>query len=168
MGERAAARQDNGLMLMCDKHLKLAEIEKARKQREMEKHCKDYSLQHLHFAARSEYDLNDPLYVRKGIPARVGDEDLRCGPSSMQQFNGEDLLKEERTRQQRAAMVNFVEQQKFEKAMLSANQKNDMDAFAREVAEITALRNEMEENEGNLRREFQKSQQNNNLATAAE
>merc|ERR1712187_149879 len=65
-------------------------------------------------------------------------------------------------------MVNFVEQQKFEKAMLSANQKGEMDAFAREVAEITALRNEMEESEGNLRRELQRGQQKDNFDKAAE
>lgn len=166
--QQAQGRSDDSMMRNCDKMLKLLEIEKQTKQRTMEKHCKDYSLQNLNFAARREYDLNDPLYVRKGVPVRLGDDDPRCGPSSMQQFNGEDLGKEERIRQQRACMVNFIEQQKFEKSMLGAHTKGDMDAFAAEVAEITRLRDEMEEHEGNLRKELQRGQQDENLAKAAE
>jgi len=164
--EQATARADDGLMSRCDKALKLMEIEKVRKQRECEKHCKDYSAANLNFASRREYDLNDPLAVRKGIPARLGDVDLRCGPSSMQQFNGEDLMKDERVRQQKAAMVNYIEQQKFEKTMINRANEGDAGDFAQEVADITALRNQMEDHEGHLRKELQRGQQTENLNRA--
>merc|ERR1719498_1523027 len=98
--------------------------------------CKEFSLQNLNFQSRREYDLNDPLFKRKGMPARVGDDDPRCGPSSAQKFSGEDLMKEERVRQQRAAMVSSIEQQKFEKAMLA--RKKDDGGFGTQVEEITA------------------------------
>lgn len=41
----------------------------------------------------TEYDLNDPDALKKDKPARVGDDDARCGPASMQLFDGEDLGK---------------------------------------------------------------------------
>jgi len=66
----------------------------------------------------------------------------RCGAASMQKFSGEDLMKDERVRQQRAAMVSTIEQQKYEKAMLTkkAKEQERDGAFAMQVEEITALR----------------------------
>nr|XP_060619217.1 RIB43A-like with coiled-coils protein 1 [Anolis sagrei ordinatus] len=40
---------------------------------------------------RREWDIHDPDAARKDFPARVSDDDPRCGPSSMQRFAGEDL-----------------------------------------------------------------------------
>uniref|UniRef100_A0A7S2JCW4 RIB43A-like with coiled-coils protein 2 n=1 Tax=Alexandrium andersonii TaxID=327968 RepID=A0A7S2JCW4_9DINO len=65
-------------------------------------------------------------------------------------------------------MVNFIEQQKFERAMISKGAGEEMKAYAKEVADITALRNGMEENESTLRHELQKGQQDANLELAAE
>jgi len=150
-----------------DKELKLIELDKQRRRRVHESGCKEYSLQNLNFESRREYDLNDPLAKRKGVPARVGDFDPRCGASSMQKFSGEDLMKEERIRQQRAAMVNSIEQQKFEKAMLT-KQGAGGDGFSVQVEEITALRNEIEENEISLRKELQRKQYDENIYQADE
>jgi len=157
-------------MLAIDKQLKLIEIDKQRQRREQETHCKEYSLQNLNFQSRREFDLNDPLEKRKGMPARVGDDDARCGPSSLQKFSGEDLMKDERIRQQRAAMVSSIEQQKFEKAMLAKiAKKNDGGVgFAMQVEEITSLRNEIESNEVSLRKELQRKQYDENMAQANE
>lgn len=154
-------------MAAIDKELKLIEVEKSRRRRNHEEGCKEYSMQQLNFQSRREYDLNDPLAKRKGQPARVGDDDPRCGASSMQKFSGEDLMKEERTRQQRAAMVSFIEQQKFEKSMLS-KKGVDGGAFAMQVQEITALRNEIEENEMTLRKELQRKQYEDNINQATD
>lgn len=38
-----------------------------------------------------EYDLNDPLALKKDLPGRMGDTDMRLTVSGMQQFHGEDL-----------------------------------------------------------------------------
>nr|XP_003216956.1 PREDICTED: RIB43A-like with coiled-coils protein 1 [Anolis carolinensis] len=40
---------------------------------------------------RREWDIHDPDAARKDFPARVSDDDPRCGPSSMQRFDGEDV-----------------------------------------------------------------------------
>lgn len=42
-------------------------------------------------SSRREWDLNDPETIHKRLPARVSDDDPRCGPSSMQRFDGEDF-----------------------------------------------------------------------------
>lgn len=157
-------------MLMVDKQLKLVEMEKQRQRREHESSCKEYSLQNLNFQSRREYDLNDPLFKRKGVPARVGDDDPRCGASSMQQFSGEDLMKAERVRQQRAEMVSFIQQQKYEKEMLArVGSEGDRDkAHSKQVEEITQLRNEIEANEVGLRKELQTKQHDENIYQANE
>lgn len=110
----------------------------------MEKAAKDHSLQNLHFASRREFDINDPRAITKSLPARVGDEDPRCGASSMQQFNGEDLLKEERKRQQQMATRDAIEQQKFEKEMLKRIGDDGDAAYVQAVKDITELRNGIE------------------------
>ena len=54
---------------------------------------------------RKEWDLYDPDGKKKDKPARVSDDDPRCGISSLQKFLGEDLnekgrkkLQQEQTR----------------------------------------------------------------------
>ena len=49
---------------------------------------------------RKEWDLYDPDSKRKDKPARVSDNDPRCGISSLQKFLGEDLNGEERKKLQ--------------------------------------------------------------------
>jgi hypothetical protein len=165
--ERVVTSKANRGAKEIDLQLKLIESERQRQCREQEMACKEYSLKTLNFESRREYDLNDPQFKRKGMPARIGDDDARCGPSSMQRFSGEDLMKEERVRQQRAAMVSSVEQQKFEKAMLT-RMASDSGAGISDVEEIAKLRNEMEENEVALRKELQCKQYEDNLTQANE
>lgn len=43
------------------------------------------------FNSIGEWDLNDPDRLRKDMPARVSDDDPRCGPASLQKLQGEDL-----------------------------------------------------------------------------
>merc|ERR1719203_2368380 len=124
--------------------LQLGEKEKNVKRRQVEKECKEYSLQNLHLAARREFDLNDPKAITRSLPERVGDEDPRCGPSSMQQFNGEDILRGERKRQQQLATRDAIEQQKFEKEMLRRHGDNGDAAYVQAVKDIGDLRNEIE------------------------
>lgn len=148
-------------MKEIDKQLKLIESEKQQTRRAHETACKEYSMQNLNFELRRDFDLNDPQHLRKGVPARIGDDDARCGAASMQKFSGEDLMKDERVRQQRAAMVSTIEQQKFEKAMLATKVTDGGLGVA--VEQITALRNEIEENEGALRKELQRKQYEDNV-----
>lgn len=49
---------------------------------------------------RREFDLNDPDYLKKDVPARVSDEDPRLSVSGLQHFEGEDLEFERRKKLQ--------------------------------------------------------------------
>ena len=49
---------------------------------------------------RREFDINDPDFKRKSVPARVSDDDPRLTMSGMQKFDGEDLEYERRKKLQ--------------------------------------------------------------------
>lgn len=152
-------------MAMLDRHLKLQETAKKQMQHDLEKESRAYGMKHLSKQQADTWDLNDPHKLRKDRPMRVGDNDPRCGPASMLKFGGEDLMRDERVRQQRAQQVMFVEQQKFEKAMLAPDEDTNI---RKEMAEMIALRNEMEAEENNLRYGLRKQQQDTNLQAAAQ
>jgi len=153
-------------MLALDKQLKLNEASKKQMIFELEKGCREFSGQNLSKEQSDTYDLNDPHRLQKAEPMRRGDDDPRCGASSMLKFGGEDLMKAERKRQQQKQQVMFIEQQKFEKEMLI--EENGDQKYNQETAEMIALRDEMEVNEQSLRKELQQSQQAVNLERAAE
>merc|ERR1719401_2159643 len=125
----------------------------------MEKSVKEFNAKNLTFEQRREFDLNDPNAIRKAPPMRIGDSDPRCGPASMQQFNGEDLMLEERQAQQKQYMRTVLEGQMFEKRMLDTEHDGDDKAWQEEVGKITQLRNEIEASEHAKRAHFRKAQQ---------
>lgn len=51
-----------------------------------------------------DYDLYDPLSLKKDRPARISDIDPLCGASSGQQFEGEDLGQKKRNELQQEQM----------------------------------------------------------------
>jgi len=165
--EAELERQSGSEYLKSNQQLAMLEKQRKEAQRKAETECKQFSLQHLHYAARKEFDLNDPKSKTKDLPLRMGDQDPRCGPASMQQFNGEDLLREERVRQQRLATADFIQQQLFEKECLKRASAGEDAAYAHQNSEITALRNEVEEREVFLRRELTKENQSEILAHVA-
>ena len=60
---------------------------------------------------RREWDLSNPQAVRLAQPARVGDDDERCGPASIQRFDGEDLTAAQRKKLQMAQQVAWCTEQ---------------------------------------------------------
>lgn len=64
-----------------------------------------------------EWDLNDPERFRKEVPARVGDDDPRCGVSSLQKFEGEDLDNQSRRAAQAEQQRRWAAAQTDEKLM---------------------------------------------------
>eukprot|EP00416_Gambierdiscus_australes_P043374 CAMPEP_0171102422 /NCGR_PEP_ID=MMETSP0766_2-20121228/57779_1 /TAXON_ID=439317 /ORGANISM="Gambierdiscus australes, Strain CAWD 149" /LENGTH=442 /DNA_ID=CAMNT_0011562715 /DNA_START=57 /DNA_END=1385 /DNA_ORIENTATION=- len=162
--DRAYERQ----LLQHNQMLTQYELEKQRNRRAAETSCKDFSMKNLHFESRREFDLNDPAGHRKVPPTRVGDEDPRLGPASMQKFSGEDITREERKRQQQLETVSFIEQQKFEKTLLSKAEAEEDRQFAHETAAVTQVRNRMEEDEAKVRQSMLKTEQDANLQLAEE
>lgn len=60
----------------------------------------EFRQENQRFEDRREFDINDPDILRKGVPARVSDNDPRLTVSGMQQFDGEDLEYERRKKVQ--------------------------------------------------------------------
>lgn len=163
--EEAAKHRHDGdrEALFIDRQLKKVEADKVRHHFELEKECRNYSLQNLSKEQSREWDLNDKLATRKGVPARIGDEDARCGPASMQKFSGEDLGRQERMRQQALQMRTIIEQQKFERSMLAEEKGSGPDM---EIIEMIGVCNELDQQEQELRKELRRAQQHANLSRA--
>ena len=74
-----------------DKRTVLLDRRQEHDSREMNRALNEFRSLHQQPDARREWDLQDPDYLKKDKPARVNDEDPRCGPASLQKFDGEDL-----------------------------------------------------------------------------
>ena len=59
--------------------------------RELNKAVNEFRQSYQQPYDRREFDLNDPDSLKKDKPARVSDDDPRCGVASLQKFVGEDL-----------------------------------------------------------------------------
>jgi len=71
--------------------------------------------------SRREFDIYDPDGLKKDKPARVSDDDPRCGVSSLQKFLGEDLNEKARRKLQQEQLREWTKQQTREKAQEEAN-----------------------------------------------
>lgn len=60
---------------------------------------------------RRDYDLYDPDGLKKALPARLRDDDPRCGMSSAQKFEGEDVTSRERARHLNESVTSWLGQQ---------------------------------------------------------
>ena len=89
------------------------QTEKARKEQFLvvNQYRQQYQKPHL----RREFDLNDPEARLKDKPARVRDDDERCGVSGMQKFDGEDLEYKSRLDLQKEQMRIWTREQLSEK-----------------------------------------------------
>lgn len=99
---------------------------------------KEYTLTHR---------LNNPNELKNEGPARSGDYDPRCGPSSMQIFAGEDLRKGDRIKMQQMQMQDWTEQQRHERAQKKQEEKDEDMSYHNYMSKVDALRQEMEKKE---------------------
>lgn len=92
-------------------------------QRELAKALNEFRGLHQQPNSRREWDLYDPDSLKKDKPARVNDDDPRCGSSSLQKFEGEDLNNKARLKYQQEQMRHWNEEQARAKAQADKNQK---------------------------------------------
>ena len=74
---------------------------------------------------RRDFDLYDPNALKKDLPARVDDNDARCGISGMQRFEGEDLAYKERINLQKEQMKTWTLDQMYEKERRAQEELNE-------------------------------------------
>ena len=80
----------------------------------------------LHYAPLAVFPSATPFNGQKqitsGYTCRVGDSDARCGPSSIQKFDGEDLAAAERSQAQHQQCYDWWEAQRAQHEALKAAQ----------------------------------------------
>ena len=86
-----------------DKIAQLLQKRQEHDQAELNKALNEFRHLHQQPASRREFDLYDPDYLKKDKPARVSDDDPRCGIASLQKFDGEDLNNKARTKFQQVS-----------------------------------------------------------------
>lgn len=91
------------------------ELEEQKQKRVLQSDLNYYRCKFQKPDERREFDLNDPLMLRKSEPVRIADDDFSLGISSAQIFVGEDLGNAERKRRQREQQRAWLDQQLKEK-----------------------------------------------------
>lgn len=91
--------------------------------RELNGALNEFRFLHQQPSQRREWDLYDPDHLKKDKPARVSDDDPRCGISGLQKFDGEDLNSKARRKFQNEQLREWSEQQTKERQQADSNQK---------------------------------------------
>lgn len=107
----------NKQAVLMDRHAQVLQNEVDEIRRNRERNVNDYRNTFQKRENGREWDLNDPKRFAKDIPARVGDDDPRCGVSSLQKFEGEDLDNPSRRLAQAQQQRNWAQAQTDEKLM---------------------------------------------------
>mmetsp|Transcript_3075 Transcript_3075/g.4979 ORF Transcript_3075/g.4979 Transcript_3075/m.4979 type:complete len:388 (-) Transcript_3075:264-1427(-) len=153
-------------LLVTEQRVQLMErdVQRARKEATMSIQAYREQMQQRHM--RKEWDLNDPLTLRKEGPARQGDDDPLCGPASLQKFAGEDLEYGNRVRKQQQQQATWVVEQMSERqAQIDAEREMER-LFAERQAEIDERRTAMETEETTARSQMNGAVRDYNQALA--
>ncbi|XP_077185846.1 RIB43A-like with coiled-coils protein 1 [Paroedura picta] len=92
--EEAEKRRDEAFdadRVQYDKIAQMLEEEEQERKRRLNQELEEFRQHKQQPSTRREWDIHDPAAQRKGQPARVSDDDPRCGPASLQRFAGENL-----------------------------------------------------------------------------
>uniref|UniRef100_A0A4W3H4C8 RIB43A-like with coiled-coils protein 1 n=1 Tax=Callorhinchus milii TaxID=7868 RepID=A0A4W3H4C8_CALMI len=101
----------------------LLEKQEGERRRRLNEELNRYREREQAFENRREFDLNDPEALKKDKPARVCDMDPRCGPASLQRFEGEDLSHKARQSFQRQQTHRWLETQRAQRERERADQR---------------------------------------------
>ncbi|XP_033029030.1 RIB43A-like with coiled-coils protein 1 isoform X2 [Lacerta agilis] len=109
--------------VQCDKIAQMLEEEEQQRKKQLHQALLDFHQREQQPSMRREWDIHDPEAARKDHPARVSDDDPRCGPSSMQRFAGEDLNAQARQKLLKEQNKRILEQQRSEREKDLADRK---------------------------------------------
>ncbi|XP_075712064.1 RIB43A-like with coiled-coils protein 2 [Rhinoderma darwinii] len=82
--------------------------------RNLNKTINEFRLQFQKREDRREFDLYDPLVLKKDLPPRVSDDDPRCSVSGVQRLMGEDIAERNRKIEQQEQLREWSLQQQRE------------------------------------------------------
>lgn len=136
--------------------------------RELNAALNEFRMLHQQPSSRREWDLYDPDRLKKDRPARVSDDDPRCGVSGLQKFEGEDLNNKARTKFQEEQRRRWAEQQMKERKQAEDNQKRADYLYQLKMKEMGQRAAELEQAEEECRRAILQSNKDYNAALARE
>lgn len=153
------------------RHDKIADLLTKRQEndsRELNKAVNEFRALHQQPDSRREFDIYDPDYLKKDKPARVSDDDPRCGISSIQKFDGEDLNNKARSKFQQEQLREWAEQQKKEKEQAKKNQDQADRLHDLKMRELDERAMELQNAEEDCRKAINDAQKDYNHALARE
>ncbi|KAH3820230.1 RIB43A-like with coiled-coils protein 2 [Dreissena polymorpha] len=118
--------------------------------------------------SRREFDLFDPDYLKKDKPARVSDDDPRCGISSIQKFEGEDLNSKARNKYQQEQLREWSIEQQRERDQARRNQQQADHLYELKMRELDQRAMELQSAEEECRRNINLATTDYNNALARE
>lgn len=120
--------------------------------RELSNALNEFRMLHQQPNSRREFDLYDPDSMKKDKPARISDDDPRCGISSLQKFEGEDLNSKARRKFQNEQKREWAEQQMRERKQAEENQKAADRLYELKMKELDQRAMELAAAEDNCRK----------------
>lgn len=152
----------------CDHIAELLQHRQEHDTKELNRAINEFRMLHQQADSRREYDLYDPDAKKKDKPARLNDDDPRCGPASLQKFDGEDLNYEARTKFQREQMREWSDLQKKERDRAEHNQKRADYLYQLKMREMDQRACELQRAEEECRKAIDTATKDYNLALQRE
>ncbi|XP_048742780.1 RIB43A-like with coiled-coils protein 2 [Ostrea edulis] len=151
-----------------DKISQLIEKRQEADMRELNRAMNEFRMMHQQPDSRREFDLYDPDYLKKDKPARVSDDDPRCGVSSIQKFEGEDLNSKARRKYQQEQLREWSTEQKEEREQAERNQNTADRLYDLKMKELDQRAMELAKAEEDCRRAINVATKDYNNALARE
>ncbi|XP_033647510.1 RIB43A-like with coiled-coils protein 2 [Asterias rubens] len=155
-------------MIRNDKIAELLTRRKEQDVRNLNKALNEFRSLNQQPDARREWDLNDPEARKKDKPARVSDDDPRCGISGVQKFDGEDLNSKARKKLMEEQMREWTRRQAEEKRLQEARQKEADRLYDLHRREADERAMELAKAEEECRRAINESMKDYNNSLSAE
>lgn len=135
---------------------------------ELNRAVNEFRMLHQQPDSRREFDLYDPDYLKKDKPARVSDDDPRCGISSLQKFDGEDLNNKARNQYQAEQLREWALEQQREREQAQKNQEKADRLYELKMRELDQRSMELQQAEEECRKAINLAQADYNKALARE
>lgn len=120
------------------------------------------------FSPLGEWDLNDPDFLKKDMPARVSDDDPRCGLASLQKFQGEDLNSRARAKYQQEQLREWSRLQQEDQRRANQQQNAADQLFYAKQNELDQRAIELQRAEEQCRRDINSSVRHYNDALVSQ
>lgn len=151
-----------------DKITQLLEKRQQTDEFELNRAMNEFRMLHQQPESRREFDLYDPDYLKKDKPARVSDDDPRCGISSLQKFDGEDLNSKARNKYQAEQLREWALEQQRERDQAQKNQDTADRLYELKMRELDQRALDLQRAEEECRKAINLAQADYNQALAKE